>query len=481
MKTLAIVIGNNNYYRGAELAYAVSDAKAMANVFERLGYDLIKSYDIKPADCETLMREIDARIGDYDATIFYFAGHGFEVDGYNFLASTECQIPPPDIYHCKRHCIILSELLDIYRKNPGKINIVIIDACRRAFERGTSTTFTPVQAPKGTLIAFSTSPNDGAKDGGFDGHSIFTGALLKYIGRERLSVEELFKKVRKTVFTISDGKQTTWEHTSLIGDFFFNTGQLVYSLQLPYDESVIKDHSFNINKDEFSQLIGELKSYDWDRQNPAIDKLLRIRSTNLDKNMQFILGRNLLQASGNAFHAMNFFEKLASNLEQYTQDGENHVLNGILYEIYFGNYGQFRGRLKDHFFEQVMTLRSQPSFVRSFAFIRDVLRPHEGLLHWVPGTPDNMIDVDIRATSEKITRRFGPEETYECISRINVHGHDIIDTIGNRYGIIGQGGDVLKSTIANFLQAPSELVQINSNLELRKIWLVDSVANESEY
>jgi len=92
-----------------------------------------------------------------------------------------------------------------------------------------------------------------------------------------------------------------------------------------------------------------------------------------------------------------------------------------------------------------------------------------------------MIDVDIRATSEKITRRFGPEETYECISRINVHGHDIIDTIGNRYGIIGQGGDVLKSTIANFLQAPSELVQINSNLELRKIWLVDSVANESEY
>jgi hypothetical protein len=481
MKTLAIVVGNNKYYAGTELTYAVADATAMADVFQRLGYDVIPKYDITSADCDDLMREIDSRIADYEATIFYFAGHGFEVEGHNFLASIECQIATPDIYHCKRTCIVLSELLDKYKKNPGKMNIVIIDACRRAFERGTSPNFTSVQAPKGTLIAFSTSPNDGAKDGGFGQHSIYTGALLKYIGRERLSVEELFKRVRKTVFTISDGKQTTWEHTSLIGDFFFNTGQLVYSVQLPYEELVIKDHAFDVSKDAFSQLIGELKSYNWGRQNPAIDKLLGMPPQDLDKNKQFIIGRNLLQASGYAFHASNFFERLPTKLERFTSNEENHLLNGILFEIYFDSYGQFRRHIKNQSFEEVMALRSHPSFVKSFEFIRNALSPHADILHWIPGTTDSIIDVDVRATAEKITRRFGPEELYDVISKINVHGKDLTEAIGDGFGIIGRDREALKNALANFLSAPKSLIQINSNLELRKIAFVEPAVKVSEY
>ena len=78
-------------------------------------------------------------------------------------------------------------------------------------------------APKGTMIAYSTSPNEPAIDTGFPNHSVYTGALLQYI-EEKIPVETLFKKVRSAVFSMTRGKQTTWEHSCLIGDFYFNKG-----------------------------------------------------------------------------------------------------------------------------------------------------------------------------------------------------------------------------------------------------------------
>lgn len=240
MKTLSLIIGNNEYYEGAKLTNAINDAVSINQVFERLGFDIISKYDCKADDYSVLLSEFEERIVNYDASIFYFAGHGLELDGENYLAATDCQIPPPDKYHASRQSIRLNELLDIYKKNANKVNIVIIDACRRAFDRSGNIALAPMFAPKGTLIAFSTSPNDGASDAGFDGHSIYTGALLKYIGRQHLSVEELFKKVRKTVFALSVGRQTTWEHTSLINDYYFNTGQLVHSISISMMKMLLK-------------------------------------------------------------------------------------------------------------------------------------------------------------------------------------------------------------------------------------------------
>ena len=335
MKTLAITIGNNNYCEAAaKLDNAVNDARAMEDVFSRLGYDVIHREDCTISAFMDLMTDFDLRLKDYEASIFYFAGHGFQLDGENYLTSIECQVANPNKYHCSKTCLTLTELLDIHRKNSNKINIVIIDACRKSFERGGHTSFTPIQAPKGSLIAFSTSPNEGAKDTGFDGHSIYTGSLLKFIGREWISVEELFKKVRKTVYNLTEGKQTTWEHTSLIGDFHFNTGQFVHSLDIPYDESVVKDSNY-VPTDNFGNLIAEIKSCNWNRQNPAIEKVLSIAPNKLDKNQLFILGRNLQQANGYAHNATNLFENLSSNINPYFIGQENHLLNRHLSKIRF--------------------------------------------------------------------------------------------------------------------------------------------------
>jgi len=472
MKTLAITIGNNNYCEAAaKLDNAVNDARAMADVFRRLGYDVIHKEDCTINDCVELLTKFDEIIHDYDATIFYYAGHGFQLDGENFLASIECQVANPNKYHCSKTCLTLTEVLNILKKNTNKVNIVIIDACRKSFERGGFSSFTPIQAPKGTLIAFSTSPNEGAKDTGFDGHSIYTGSLLKYIGREWISVEELFKKVRKTVFNLSEGKQTTWEHTSLIGDFYFNTGQLVHSLDIPYDESVVKDNKF-VPSNGFGNLITEIKSCNWNRQNPAIEKALSINPSKLDKNQQFILGRNLQQANGYAYNASNFYENLSSNLNPYFTGEENHLLNGILFEIYFDSNGEFRkGNFKNYNFEKIFELRKNIKFKKSFEFLQKVLEPYKVFLFYIPTDQNNIIDVDVLATNEQVKDIWGKEEVYQVISKVNVFSQDITKPI-SKYGIYGQNSLGLKDALSNYLFAPKELINVNSNIELNKLAFV---------
>ena len=468
MKTLAVVIGNNNYFENAKLENAVNDAKGIADAFGELGYDIIHKEDCTINDSVNILTEFNERINNYEASIFYFAGHGFQLDGDNYLASIDCQVANPNKHHFSKTCIMLSEILDILKKNSQKVNIVIIDACRKSFDRGVSASFTPVQAPKGTLIAFSTSPGDGAKDSGIEGHSIYTGALLKYIGRERLSVELLFKKVRKTVFALSEGTQTTWEHTSLIGDFYFNEGQKVYSVQIPYNGKVIKDYDYTAN-DEYSSLIMELKSQDWNRQNPAIEKIRRIPPNTLDKNQKFILGRNLLQANGYAFKVANFFENLNHNIAQYSDGTENHVLNGMLFEIYFNNIGEFRGEnFKKNDFENIFALREDKRFKKSFSFLKEILEPYKDFLFYIPGDDnDDIIDVDVLAVEDTFEGIFG-KETYQVISRIIAFSTDIVKPL-SKYGIHGQNALGLKKALSNYLFAPIKIININSNIELSKI------------
>ncbi len=479
MNTLALVIGNNNYYKGSELENAVNDANGIADIFTRLGFDLIVKLNCLAKDITDLLSEFESRIGNYDASIFYFAGHGFEIDGENYLAAIDCQVATPNKYHCGQTCIKLNDVLQILKKNSNKVNIVIVDACRKSFDRSTTIAFSPIQSPKGTLIAFSTSPNEGASDRGFEGHSIYTGAILKYIGRERLSVEELFKKVRKTVYNLSEGKQTSWEHTSLIGDYYFNTGQLVYSLSIPYDENVVKDANYT-NTTEFGKLIMDLKSYDWNKQNPAITKALRISPNLLDKNQQFILGRNLLQVSDVAFNARPFFQNIERNIGRYSNGGENHLLNGILFEIYFNSHGEFRKeKTKKHFFNEIIALRKVADFRNSFHFILQLLVAEQYPLIYLPIEEDEICDIDIIATAEKVLNTSNEEVTYQTISKITFNTIDITREIA-KYQIYGRKSNRLAESIADFLSAPLTLIQLNCSISLNNVKFTKEIIDEEE-
>ena len=483
MKTLALVIGNNNYLESdrVKLNNAVNDATAIADTFNRLDYDVIFRIDCTPQNYNEALKEFNEKIQEADSAIFYYAGHGFQFEGENYLTSIESPIQTADKFNCSRSSIRLSEILEIFEKSPTKVNIAIIDACRKSFRRGASSTFTVKNAPNGTLIAFSTSPGDGANDEGMEGHSIYTGTLLKYIGRENISVENLFKKVRKTINNLTSGSQTSWEHTSLVGDFYFNRGQLVYSPSIPYDESVVKDRLYVPKGEPIDNIITELKSCDWNRQNPAMNKLTRIDPDSISKDQQFILGRNIHQAGGYAREAINFLNDIERKLTRYSNDHNNHVLNGILFEIYFDNNGEFRKtNFKLHSIEKIFALRHIPEFKKSFEFISNALSPFKEELFYIPIIEDSHLEVDVLATSQKIENWQKKMKNFQVIESIKVSNIEISAELSE---LCRSGDDLeqLKKCLAEYLVAPIELIQINENMEIKRLEFRCKLEKEDEF
>ena len=466
MKVLALVIGNNNYFDPDKLDNAVNDAQSIEDVFQRLGYFVLSGYNCDNKRYGELLTSFEQSLPQYDASIFFYAGHGFQEDGENYLPSIECQVSQANKHLLERYSIRLSELMEIYRKNDKKTHIAIIDACRkRSQSRGGKDSFAPVDAPPGTLIAFSTSTNCAAWDSVGGEHSVYTEALLSHIGREQLTVETLFKKVRRTVAQWTNNVQIPWEHTSLITDFIFYAGQMVASPQIPYKENVVRDAEYN-ETGEIADLINEIKSCDYNRQNPAIDKMLAKKASELDKNQQFIFGRNMLQSSSWSFSAQNFMNSLSMNLRKYKCDnGDNHVLNGILFEIYFDSHGEFRSlQLKDYFFDEVMSLRKYPDYAKSFGFIRTILNQYKDVVMYLIPENDAKLDVDITVRIKNVMNFLGEEEACSIISSITVDGKNITELVRHKFSQLNSD---LMTAIAHVVKAPKDALALHPNIPLQ--------------
>lgn len=456
--TFALIIGNNSYFEPFNLNNAIFDAQAIKNVFVNLGYDVVEYYDVDIAHIVEVLRVIKEKIKNYKHFILYYAGHGMECRGINYLPAIDCQLQFADEYSLSHQSIGLNEIMKILNENTENVNIVILDACRQEInERGVvGNSFAPINAPKGTLIAFATSPKMKAKDDGIDGHSLYTGALLKYIGSERLSVETLFKKVRQTVALLSKGTQVPWEHTSLIGDFYFNKGQMVVAKNLPYAENVIKDRLYN-QLDEFGLLIEELASANWYRQNAAFPKIIAM-IPNFDANQKFILGRNLYQASANPFNVANYFESLGNNLHRYSENyGVNHILNGILFEIYFDSNGDFRDVLKAEDLDSVLLLRKDHRFIKSFEFIREALSSYSDRLLYLPSDDDTPIGINIEMDLHK------SNEDKQYITKISVGDYNVTPNIASHIWFTEEN---LKITLSSLFAIPIDLMRINSQIKI---------------
>jgi hypothetical protein len=154
--------------------------------------------------------------------LFYYAGHGVQVDGENYLIPIDARINrAQDI---KYAALPAGRILGSMADAGNSINIVIFDACRdnpfasssRSLTRG----LVAMQAAQGSLIAYATAPGEVATDG-TDRNGVYTKYLLKHIATRGQSIEEMFKKVRMDVVAATKGKQTPWESSSLVGDFSF--------------------------------------------------------------------------------------------------------------------------------------------------------------------------------------------------------------------------------------------------------------------
>ncbi len=225
-KRVALVIGNAEYAI-TPLANPVNDARAMEAKLNALGFEVLSGYDADQDKMEVLTLEFGKKIRGGGVGLFYFAGHGVQVNGSNFLIPIGAKIS--EVEDVKSESVNVEFVLKKMEAANNRLNIVILDACRNnpfpGSERSASGGLASIDAPSGTLIAYATAPGKTAKDGGKLGNGLYTSELLKQMSVPGLKIEDVFKQVRKEVEAKSGGSQTPWEHSSLKGDFFFRPGE----------------------------------------------------------------------------------------------------------------------------------------------------------------------------------------------------------------------------------------------------------------
>lgn len=384
MKVISLVIGISNYNDPTNnLDNLINDANDISEKFKQLGYKVVCLTNPTNHKIDEGLYNYGIELNNHDIGIFYYAGHGMQIKGENFLTATDTNFRTE--IDAKFSSMPLNKVLDTMDNCDNNTNIIILDACRnnpfeKNWNRGIGNVgLTPVYAPKGTLIAYATSPGQTASDG--DGRNgLYTSVMLKNLEVVNLTIEDSFKRVRNSVFAFSHGKQTTWEHTSLTGTFHFNNG--VYfsnNLNKKYADYAIKDVEYVNSKSEISEIIEELKSHNWHRQNPAIADLKSLKyKEEYDKNELFILGRNFLQtANGGENLANELIQSIGDWIENFnTDNNENYFLEGLLFEIYFDHNGIFRdGNLKDRLIKSISQLQANEDLESAFKFIEDELLP----------------------------------------------------------------------------------------------------------
>jgi hypothetical protein len=218
---IALVIGNSQY-KDSPLPNPVNDARAIAKALADAGFKVTRKENAGQRDMQIALRDFGDALKGGGVGLFYYAGHGMQVKGRNFLIPVDAQIQRED--EIAYNSVDAGQVLDKMEAAANRLNIVILDACRnnpfaRSF-RSAGAGLAQMDAPVGTLIAFATSPGSVASDGeGQNG--LYTQHLLHSMQTPGTKIEDVFKNVRVGVRKDSGGKQIPWESTSLEGDFFF--------------------------------------------------------------------------------------------------------------------------------------------------------------------------------------------------------------------------------------------------------------------
>lgn len=220
-RKVALVVGNSSY-RASPLKNPENDARSVASALRKLNFEVIERNNLSREAFSLVIREFGDRLKGANVGLFYFAGHGLQVKGRNYLVPVDVDIARED--EVPYRGLDLNEVLDKMDSARTAVNLVVLDACRnnpfaRSFKLS-QVGLAPVDAPQGTLISFATAPGSVAQDGeGANG--LFTGAFLKHMGTQGLAVEQMFKRVRVDVARDSNNQQVPWESSSLNRDFSF--------------------------------------------------------------------------------------------------------------------------------------------------------------------------------------------------------------------------------------------------------------------
>lgn len=474
---IALVIGNSHYDEDyyKDLANPLNDVDAMACVFSKLKYEVFIGKDLTYKEYVSTFDRFLQKIQEVkaDAAIIYFAGHGLNINAQDCLIMKDT--PPYEMGKVGiiKLSVSINEICQNLNIVGNQLNIIIVDACRNdpnQTVRGLASTQeaslfgmgTTSHLPYQTFIAYSTSIGGTASDGNAtDGHSLYTKTLLENIEEENLPIESLFKRVRNKVYRGYDNLQLPWEYSCLTEEFCFNYGQLNPYFDKPYIEAAYNDGTYVSQNGNVNEIIDELKNYTYNAQNTAVVKLRRIYKIITDKNDLFVIGRNLLQAAhGGAFECQK--EISYANLRKYTWQGENHVLNGILYEMYFDRSNQFRDSVKGiNLLDNIASFLAYPEFKNACKFIQMSLAGYEDRLYYIPGCSDRYI-ATVKLGSSYMNMF---DENVWNINSIFIKGKEIQDSIpfNREFDSVE-----LRSYILQAIAIPSLYLQIRYSENINK-------------
>jgi hypothetical protein len=401
----ALVIGNADYDHGSKLKNPTNDADDIAKVLTNGGFSVVKLINATFKEMKKALKAFEkAADGGGAVSVFFFAGHGVEVDGVNYLIAKDTEAD--DKTDVETGALSLDEVLRRMepKDDSTRTSSIILDACRdNPFERkwrGKPRGLAPVYAPRGTLVAFATSPGQFAGDGA-GRNGLYTEALLKHIEEPDLPVEAMFKRVRNTLGAATKQKQISWEHTSLAGEFYFHISAAA-SIE-NYSATAIKDKTFILDESKLShRTIRALKSQNWYTQNPALERLTGKEIDGASADSLFVLGRNILQAAnGSANAAAEWIQRFSKRTQGMRPAKRKAILDGILFEIFFDSKGEPRKRPKINFFSEAFDLERYPEFRDSFDFIAGALASQASHMFAVPGKGQT-VTTDVKLGADNV-------------------------------------------------------------------------------
>ncbi len=219
-KRVALVIGNSNY-RDAPLRNPANDASDIAAALKRLNFNVVLIKNASERDMKRAIRSFGQSLSAAEVRLFYYAGHGMQVRGTNYLIPLGAEVRAEDEveYEAVDAGLVLSKMRS---SSPG-VNIILLDACRnnpfaRSFRSG-SRGLARMDAPTGTIIAYATAPGGVAADGS-GRNGLFTKHLLKHIERKGMALDDVLRRVRKGVAQETSSKQVPWASESLLTEVF---------------------------------------------------------------------------------------------------------------------------------------------------------------------------------------------------------------------------------------------------------------------
>ena len=223
---VALIVGNGNYLHASRLPNPANDAADIAQVLRKLGFEVIEGRDLDKRGLEDKVREFGRKLDRANIALFFYAGHGMQVGGRNYLIPIDAKLERPG--DLSFETVDVSQVL-AQMEAEQRVNLVFLDACRdnplaRSFARTLGTRavsvgqgLATIQGALGTMISYATQPDAVALDG--DGrNSPFTSALLTHLMTPGIEIGSVMKRVRADVVQATRGKQIPWDHSSLIGD-----------------------------------------------------------------------------------------------------------------------------------------------------------------------------------------------------------------------------------------------------------------------